>query len=443
LVALIKKVHAREVFDSKGLPTIEVDVLLEDGSLGRAAAPGGTSRGKNEAFDLRDGDRSYYNGLGVYNAIRNVNTEIADALRGENATDQERIDRLLIELDGTEDKSRLGGNAIVATSISNAKAAARSKGIELFEFLGGGREIPIPLIYLMFGGPAFVGLPGISDFQEYNLVPLKATNYKEGFIATSHIYRKLFDRIARKTQSGLPRYSKLAGILTAKFGSNDEAFATITKAIEDEGFAPGKDFGIYTDIAASELYEDGKYHMNADGQFLSREQMIDRLEEMCERFPIISMEDCLFQEDWDGWRILTQKLGQKVQLVGDDLFVTNRKRLEKGIQMGVANAVVIKPNQVGTLTETLATIRLAKETEYGTVISARSGELWDPYIVHLCVGQNLQQGKIVGAYATGESNLNELLRVEDYLGERAVYKGKEILSRYLRWSSNTKYGENH
>ena len=432
MTGTIKKVHAREIFDSRGLPTIEVEILLEDGSLARAAAPCGTSRGKSEAFDLRDGDPSYFNGLGVHKAIANVNTEIADQLKGRDAIDQEEIDKVLIELDGTEDKSRLGGNSIIATSIANAKVAALSKGVQLFEFLGGGRDIPIPLIYVMFGGPAFVGLPGVCDFQEYNLIPLTARSYKEGFIWSCRIQKRLSEMMAWKKKSGVPRYAKLAGILTAQFNSNDEAFIAITKAIEEEGFLPGKDFGIYIDIAASELYREGKYHLNADGKIVSREEMIDQLEDMCERFPIVCMEDCLFEEDWEGWMLLTERLGNKVQLIGDDLFVTNRKRLVKGIEMGAANGLVIKPNQVGTLTEAIETIMVAKEARYGTVISIRSGELWDPYIVHLCVGQNLGQGKIVGAYATGETNMNELLRVEDYLGEKSVYRGKEVLSRFLQ-----------
>ena len=429
--AIIKEVHAREVFTTKGVPTVEVDVVLNDGSLGRAAAPGGTSRGKGEAFDLIDGDSSYFNGLGVNKAIAIVNAEIADLLKGKDATHQETIDRLLIERDGTENKSRLGGNAIIATSLANAKAAARSLGIELFEHLGGGREIPLPLIYVMFGGPAFVGMPGIGDFQEYNLIPLKAKSYKEGFIATLGIYRKLREIIARKSGQGMPLYAKLAGIPIARFDSNEEAFVTLTRLIKEEGYVPGEDFAIYTDIAASQLYKDGMYHLNADQETLSRDQMIDRLEEICNKYPILAMEDCLFEEDWEGWKVLTGRLGNRVQLVGDDLFVTNPGRLKNGIKLGVANAIVIKPNQVGTLTETFETIRIAKEAGYGTVISTRSGELWDPYLVHLCVGQDLGQGKIVGAYPTGESSLNELLRVEDRLRDKMIYKGRDVLSRFI------------
>ena len=430
MVGIIKKVYAREVFNEKGLPTVEVDVLLDDGSLGRAAAPGGTSRGVSEAFDLRDGDKSYFNGMGVNKAIFNVNSKIADKLRGKDATDQEEIDRLLIELDGTENKSRLGGNAIVATSLANAKAAAKSRGIALFEHLGGGKEIPVSFVYVMFGGPAYVGVRGTCDFQEYALIALSARSYKEGFIATLGIYKSLCEIMMKKRGFGIPKLAELAGILTARFDSNDEAYATLTKLIEEEGYVSRKDFGIYTDLAASQLYKDGMYHLKADNKVLSRGEMIDKLEEMCANYPIISMEDCLFEDDWEGWKILTKRLGNKVQLVGDDLFVTNPKRLKKGIEMGVANAIVIKPNQVGTLTETIKTIKMAKAVGYGTVISPRSGELWDPYVVHLCVGQNLGQGKIVEC-PTGGSSLNELIRIADYLGDKAIYRGRSILSRFL------------
>jgi enolase len=430
--SLIKRVHAREVFNTKGLPTVEVDVLLDDGSLGRAAAPGGTSRGGGEAHDLVDGDRNYFNGLGVNKAISRVNTEIAAKLGGLNAVDQENIDQTLIELDGTDDKSRLGGNAITATSLANAKAAAMSQGIDLFEHFGGGREIPIPILYVMFGGPSYVGLPGICDFQEYSLIPLSARNYKEGYLATVKIYRQLSQIMLKKRGGGIPKYAKLAGIPIAQFESNDEPFALLTQIMKEQGHMPGKDFGIYTDIAASQFYQNGQYTLMADQRSLSRDEMINRLEDMVDRYPIICMEDCLFEEDWEGWKIITERLGDRVQLIGDDLFVTDPRRLQKGIQMGVANAIVIKPNQIGTITETIETVKIAKKAGYGTIISPRSGELWDPYVVHLCIGQNLGEGKIMGAYSSGESSLNEILRVEDKLGTRGIYKGEKTLSRFIK-----------
>lgn len=427
---LIKSVKSREVLNTKGFPTVEVDVILNDGSLGRAAAPGGTSRGMSEAYDLRDEDNSYFDGMGVNKAVSNVNTEIADELKGKDATDQEKIDNLLLKLDGTENKSRLGGNAVIATSLATAKAAAKSLDRKLFEHLGGGKELPISFVYVMFGGPAYVGVSGVSDFQEFALIALNVEGYKEGYMKTLRIYERLCELVAEKQGFGIPNLAGLAGTLTAMFDSNEEVFKTLTQLIKDEGFEPRKDFGIYTDIAASQLYQDGKYHLKADDKVLSRGQWIDKLEKMCSKYPIISMEDCLFEDDWEGWKLLTDRLGDKVQLVGDDLFVTNPERLKKGIEMDVANAIVIKPNQVGTVTETIETIKLAKAAGYGTIISPRSGELWDPYVVHLCVGQNLGQGKIVSCPSGGQS-LNELTRIGDYLGDKAVYKGKGILSRFL------------
>jgi enolase len=426
----IKSVHAREVLDSKGIPTVDVDVVLEDGSIGRASAPGSTSSGSNEALYLRDGDKRYFNGMGANKAIRNVNTEIAARLKGVDATDQGRVDKLMLELDGTENKSRLGGNATIATSLACAKAAAASRKVELFQHLGGGREIPLVQANLMFGGPAYVGVRGTADFQEYKLIALSAPNYKEGFFRILRIYEKLVEVVVKKRGIGIPRLASHGGALTAQFDSNDEALATLTELIEGDGFVPRKDFGLYLDIASTQLYKDGKYHLSADGQVLSREEWIERLVGMCERYPIVSMEDCLFEDDWDGWATLTKRLGKKVQLVGDDLFTTNPDRLRKGIKMGVANAVVIKPNQVGTLTETFETVRLAKEAGYGTVVSPRSGELYDPYIVHLCVGQSLGQAKALSC-PTGGLYFNEFLRIADALGERAIYRGKEALARFL------------
>ncbi|UCD73295.1 MAG: phosphopyruvate hydratase [Candidatus Bathyarchaeota archaeon] len=426
MAGVIKAVRAREVFDEKGLPTVEVDVLLDDGNIGRAAAPGGTSRGASEAFDLRDGDKSYFNGLGVGKAIRSVSTEIAGGLKGKNALDQEGIDRLLIELDGTENKSRLGSNAIVATSLANAKAAAKSRGIELFEHLGDGKKMPISMTHVMYGGPAYVDMAGTCDFQEYALHALSAENCKEGFLATLRIYKKLHEIVVKNRGFGMPRLAHLAGKITATFDSNEDALSTLTELIEDEGYVPRRDFGIYLDIASSQLYRDGMYHLQRDGTVFSRGEMIDWLSEMCDKYPIISMEDCLYEDDWEGWKILTKRLGNRIQLVGDDLFVTNPRRLEKGIETGVANATVIKPNQVGTLTETIETIRIARTAGYGTIISGRSGQLWDPFLVHLCVGQILGQGKLIKC-PIGGPNLNELTRIEDCLGDSVEYADRSIL----------------
>jgi len=429
--ATIKDIFAREVINRKGYPTVEVDVLLNDGSLGRAAAPGGTSRGLHEPVDLRDGDQGYFGGMGVNRAIANVQTEIADRLRGQVAGDQESVDNLLLELDGTENLSRLGGNAIVATSLANAKAAAASLGLQLYEHLGGGVEIPLSFVYMMFAGPAYVGLKTVCDFQEFALTPLFATSYKEGYVATLPIYEELGRILAKRKGTGIPNLKGLAADVTAEFDSNAEALSTLTQLIEEAGYTPREDYGIYLDIAASQLHRDGEYHLEADRQVLSTDEWIDRLEQLCDVYPIVGMEDCLFEDDWEGWKSLTERLGDRVELVGDDLFVTNPKRLSKGIEMGVANCVMIKPNQVGTLTNTFETIAMAKAAGYNTIISPRSGEIWDPYIAHLCVGQSLEQGKIAGGYSGGERSLNELTRIEDHLGDRAVYRGKEVLARFL------------
>jgi enolase len=404
--------------------------VLEDGSCGRAAAPGSTSPGGNEAFVLRDGDHQYFDGLGVGNAVGNVNTEIAAALCGLDAIDQARVDGQMIELDGTPNKSRLGGNAIVATSLATAKAAAASRMVELFEHMGGGVALPLVQANAMLGGPAYVGVKGTADFQEYKLVALSAPSYKEGFLRILRVFHRLRETMVRRRGSNIPRLPSIAGTLTATFESNDEALATRTHLVEAEGFEPRKDFGFYLDIAATQLYRDGKYHLSADGQALSREQWIERLDDMCHRFPIVSLEDCLFEDDWEGCAVLTKRLGERVQLVGDDLFTTNPKRVKKGIEMGVANAVVIKPNQVGTLTETYETVRIAKAAGYGTVVSPRSGELWDPYIASLCVGQSLGQAKGLMCPAGGPY-LNDFIRTGEALGPRAEYRGKEALARFL------------
>lgn len=428
--ARIRNVLAREVINEKGLPTVEVDVQLDDGSFGRATAPGGTSRGIHEPVDLKDGDKSYFNGLGVNKAIHNVNTEIRALLVGKHVEAQEEIDREMIALDGTPNRSRLGGNAIIATSMAAAKAAAASRRVPLCEQMGGGCEIPLAFIYMMFAGPAYVG-GDVCDFQEFALIALSAKSYREGYLATLGIYRRLTDLLAKRAGQPSPRNKDVAGSSVGRFDSNEEALATLTRFIEEEGFTPGKDFGFYLDIAASQLYDGKHYHLHADKQTLTPPQMIDRLEDLCRKYPIVSMEDCLYEEDWDGWKTLTDRLGKKVQIVGDDLFVTNTAMLAKGAKMGAANALVIKPNQVGTLTETYEAIALAKKLGYGTIISPRSGELWDAYIPHLCVGQNLGQGKLAGAHSRGESNLNEFSRIIDHLGGRAVYRGREVLARFL------------
>lgn len=430
----VEEVRAREIFTTKQVPTIEVEVLLDDGAIGRVAAPSGTSRGRHEPRDLVDGDPDYFGGLGVRKAVKTTVETIGPALRGKSVYDQSGIDQALISLDGTPDRSRLGGNCMVATSVACAKAAAVSKGLQLYEHFGGGTLIPLPFVYMMFGGPAFVGNTNTCDYQEYALIPLKAKSYVEGYVSTLPIYRKLLRLLEPRGGVHTARYSKISGMPVARFDSNEESLAVLTSLIAEEGYRPGEDFGIYIDVAADQLYREGYYHLQADGLVLSRHEWIDRLAVLCDKYPLVSMEDCLYEDDWEGWQLLTAELGRRVQLVGDDLFVTNAGRLRKGIDKGVANAVVIKPNQVGTVTETMETVALAREAGYATIVSPRSGELWDPYLIHLCVGQNLGQGKIAGGYATGESNVNELVRIIDALGNKARHCTRAVLAQYTQES---------
>ena len=427
MTSRIKTVDARELFDTRGLPTIEVEVVLADGSRGSFMAPGGSSRGSNEAFDLRDGDPAYFDGLGVAKAIGAAKGEIAAALAGMDAADQGAVDEALIRLDGTPNKSRLGGNTIIATSAAVAKAAACSRGVDLREYLGGGTEIPVSLVIVMFGGPVHVGVAGTADFQEYALYDLSARDPRDGFARTSRIFGRLREYVSKKQGAGVPRLAGVAGWLSARFDTNEEALTVLTDLVREAGYEPGKDIGLYIDVAATHLYRDGKYHLSAEHQALSRDAWIDRLEYLCDRYPlIVGMEDCLDEEDWDGWRLLTERLGRRVQLVGDDFFVTDPARLRRGIETGCANAVVIKPNQIGTLTEALQTVDLAKAHGYGTVLSLRSGQGFDPLMAHLCVGRCLGQAKMVEA-PSGTAHLDEVLRIQDALGEAAIHKRRGVL----------------
>lgn len=419
------------MFNSKGSPTVEVDVILSDGAKGRAAAAGGTSRGRFEPKDLLDGDMSYFNGMGVQSAIKVVHDRIAPELVGCDAFDQEAIDETLLNIDGSETKKNLGGNTMIAVSVACLKAAAVSKRLELFEHFGNGRLIPLPFIYVMFAGPVYVSSEGVCDFQEYALIPLNASSYVEGYIAALRIYRRLSFYLSEKKGYVKAGYSKISGIPIAKFDSNELAFEFLVRLIEEEGFIPGKDFGIHVDIASNQLFKHGRYHLNADREQLSTIEMIDRMVGLCNKYPVVSLEDPLVEDDWKGWQIITKLLGSRVQISGDDIFVTDPDRLSHAINIGVANAIVIKPNQIGTISQTFKTIRLAKTAGYATVISPRSGELWDPYLVHLCVGQNLGQGKLVGAYSSGENNLNEIIRICDQLGSTAIQNDGAFLRRRL------------
>jgi enolase len=429
-MSAIKEIHAREVFDMKNLPAVEVEVLLTDGSEGKAIAPSGTSRGSNESCDLRDGDKKYFNGMGVSKAIYNVNTLIAKKLRGEDSTDQKHIDDLMIELDGTEDKSKLGGNAIIASSIANAKAAAESLGVPLFKHLGAGKVMPIAWFLVMVGGPIYAGEKvKTSDIQEFAYYDVHSKSFREGYETTLNVYKKLREILEKEKGYALPRLG--GGWLAPVFSSNDEALSVVTDAIEKAGYIPGKDFVIYIDVAATHLYKEGKYHLNADNRILSSEEMVNFLEDVRSKYPVISIEDCLSEEDWEGWKLATERLGSRTQLVGDDLFTTNPQRLKKGIGMGVANAIIIKPNQIGTLSETIQTIKIAKAAGYGTMPSARSGEIGDPFLSHLTVGQGLGQGKLAWFDGDDHIRFNELLRIEEHLGSKGRYIGRKVLSRFL------------
>ena len=429
-MSVIKEICAREVFDMKNLPAVEVDIVLEDGSIGRAIAPSGTSRGSNESCDLRDGDKKYFNGMGVQKAINNVNIIIAKKLKGEDSTNQERIDSLMIELDGTKDKSKLGGNAIIGTSMATTKAAAQSLKIPLFEHLGAGRILPIAWFLVMIGGPIYAGKDiRTSDIQEFAYYDLRSKNLKEGYATTLMVYRALCEILEKEKGYSLPKLG--GGWLAPAFSSNDEALSITTKAIEKAGYTPGKDFAIYLDVAATHLYKNGKYHLKADNKILTSEEMVDFLEDIRNKYPVISIEDCLHEEDWDGWKLVTKRLGNRTQLVGDDLFTTNPQRLKKGIEMGVANAIIIKPNQIGTITETIQTIKIAKAAGYGTMPSARSGEVGDPFLSHLIIGQSLGQGKLSWFDGDEHVRLNELFRIEEYLGNKGTYIGRKVLQRFL------------
>jgi enolase len=423
----ITKVHARQILDCRGFPTVEVDVFLEDGSLGRAAAPAGTSTGTHEALEKRDGDKAYFQGMGVKKAVVSVNREIAKKIVGEDALDQKKIDRMMIELDGTGNKSRLGGNAIVATSMATAKAAAQSLQIPLFRYLGDGKELPIPWIEVMEGG---LHSGGTVDFQEFAYFTLSAQGTEDGLRMGSQVYFALMD-ILRREKGYEGKLTGYGGGFCPVLDSNEEALALMTRAIEVAGYQPGKDLSIYIDVASTHFYENGKYHLRSEKRSLSRQEMVDLFEKICTQYPVVALEDCMAEEDWEGWKMITERLGKDIELVGDDLFVTRPERIRKGIAMGVANSVLIKVNQIGTLTETIEAIQMAKAAGYTTVVSARSGETEDTTICHLVVAFDCGQCKLGGLRNTERvGKFNELFRIEEILGENAVYRGGKVLARF-------------
>ncbi len=416
----IKKVTGREILDSRGNPTIEVDVVLADGSFGRAAVPSGASTGVHEAVELRDGDKGRYLGKGVTKAVNNVNGEIFKKVKGMDALMQEKIDKALIDLDGTPNKGRLGANAILGVSLAAAKAAAASKEKQLFEYLGGKKAciLPIPMMNILNGG---AHADNNVDLQEFMVMPTGAPSFKEALRMAAEVFHNL-KKILHS--GGLSTSVGDEGGFAPNLKSNEEAVEVILEAIEAAGYKAGKDAKIALDPAASEFYKNGEYVLEGEttDQKKSREVMAAFYKNWVEKYPIVSIEDGMAEDDWDGWKKLTDALGKKIQLVGDDIFVTNTRRFKEGIDKGVANSILIKVNQIGTLTETLEAIEMAKKAGYTAVISHRSGETEDTTISHLAVATGVGQIKTGSTSRTDRvAKYNELLRIEETLGKRAVY----------------------
>ncbi|HYG33125.1 MAG TPA: phosphopyruvate hydratase [Methylophilaceae bacterium] len=419
-MSAIVDIIAREIMDSRGNPTVEADVLLESGIIGRAAVPSGASTGSKEAVELRDGDSSRYLGKGVLQAVENVNTEITEALVGLDVEEQSFIDNTLIELDGTENKARLGANAILAVSMACARAAAEESGLPLYRYLGGSgfMQLPTPMMNIINGG---AHAENSVDMQEFMIIPAGRPSFREALRCGAEVFHALKKTLHKK---GLATTVGDEGGFAPDLPSNEAAIQYIMEAISAAGYEPGTDVLIGLDCASSEFYKDGKYHLASENLQLSSEQFTDYLATWCEKYPIISIEDGMSEFDWDGWSLLTQRLGDAVQLVGDDLFVTNAKILREGIQRGVANSVLIKVNQIGTLTETFQTIETAKRAGYTSVISHRSGETEDNTIADIAVATNALQIK-TGSLSRSEriSKYNQLLRIEEELGEATSYAG--------------------
>ncbi len=425
----IVEVIGREVLDSRGNPTVECEVILESGAVGRASVPSGASTGSREAIELRDGDKSRYLGKGVLKAVENVNTEIRDEILGEEATDQAWIDRLMIELDGTDNKARLGANAILAVSMAVAKAAAEETGLPLYRYFGGscGMMLPVPMMNVINGG---AHANNNLDIQEFMIIPAGAPSFREALrygAETFHALKKIINSKGMTTAVGDE------GGFAPTLHSHEEAIELILEAVEAAGYKAGEDIFIGLDCASSEFYEDGKYNLKGQGQVLTDDEWIAKLQEWCDKYPIISIEDGMAEGDWEGWAKLTKALGEKVQLVGDDLFVTNTNILKEGIKKGVANSILIKINQIGTLTETFAAIEMAKRARYTAVVSHRSGETEDSTIADIAVGTNAGQIK-TGSMSRSDrmAKYNQLLRIEEELGDIAVYPGLDAFYNIKR-----------
>ena len=421
-MSAIVDVIAREILDSRGNPTVEADVLLESGVMGRAAVPSGASTGTKEAVELRDDDKQRYLGKGVLRAVEYVNTEIAEAIIGLDAAEQAFIDQTMIELDGTENKGRLGANAILAVSMAVARAAAEESGLPLYRYLGGAArmEMPVPMMNIINGG---AHATGGADIQEFMVVPVGAQSFREALRCGAEVFHNLKKILHHR---GLSTTVGDEGGFAPALGSNEGALKVIVEAIEAAGYVPGTDVAIGLDCAASEFYKDGQYHLKADGLTLNSAQIIDLYATWVDKYPIISIEDGMSEHDWDGWKQLTARLGKSIQLVGDDVFVTNTKILREGIRQGLANSILVKVNQIGTLTETFAAIEMAKRAGYTAVISHRSGETEDSFIADLAVATNAMQIK-TGSLSRSDrmAKYNQLLRIEEDLGDSASYPGRD------------------
>ena len=423
-MGLIEHVHARQIFDSRGNPTVEVDVTLDTGARGRAAIPSGASTGEHEAVELRDGG-SRFGGRGVEHAVANVNGEIATAVHGRNAADQEGLDRALIDLDGTANKARLGANALLGVSLAVARAQAVDADQPLWRYLGGESAdlLPMPLLNVLNGG---VHADNPVDFQEFMLVPVGALRFSDALRMAVETYHTLKATLhARGLSTGVGDEGGFAPALT----SNEAPLELLVSAIEAAGYRPGEDLAIAVDPAASEFYRDGSYHLAAEGKTLSSLELVDYWEQLVDRYPIVLLEDGMAENDWDGWRLLTDRLGERIQLVGDDIFVTNPEILRRGIAAGIANSVLIKLNQIGTLTETLETMAIARDAGYRLFVSHRSGETEDPLIADFTVATGAAQLK-TGAPARSErvAKYNQLLRIEEELGARARFAGRSAVT---------------
>ena len=420
----IEKVIGREIIDSRGNPTVEAEVYLTDGTVGRGTAPSGASTGEFEALELRDGDKSRFGGKGVLKAVENVNTVISQVLKGMDPSDVYAVDRAMIQADGTKDKSRLGANAILAVSIACARAAANALEIPLYRFFGGvsGNRLPVPMMNIINGGCH--ALSSGLDVQEFMIMPVGASSFKECLRWCAEVFHAL---AAILKERGLATSVGDEGGFAPNLKCNADAIEVILEATERAGYKPGKDIVMAMDVASSEFYVDGKYKMTGEGVEMTSEEMVDYLAGLCEKYPIISIEDGMAEDDWDGWKKLTKKLGKKVQLVGDDLFVTNEERLVQGIEKGVANAILIKVNQIGTLTETFNAIETAKRAGYTCIISHRSGETEDTTLADIAVAVNAGQIK-TGAPARTDrvAKYNQLLRIEEDLGKAAKYNGIKV-----------------